>query len=431
MKWIIVLCTALVFTIFLAHAAQADELSVMKEELRTMQKALEAQTKKIEEMQKKIEALESESRSAIEDATSAEGEITALRDKIREPHRGDILSRKGAKFEIGGELEIEFVDTQRDEETDELEPHFQVDRLKLSPKVKFSEQNVSMKADIDVDTDGAELDEVYIKFSKLPLKSSLKIGLDDMFLKPDIKTERYPLSAIAFWRQEETGIFLKSKFYSPFYLNLSYCNGLELDDKKTGEDSSYKIIGVDKRNKDFSDQMELGIGLGSDLYFGTLGMLDVLGFYYLGELSNADIEFLNDKVSGYDSTESALYRYGINLDYNLEDFNLFLQFIRAKDGALNRYAWYIQPSYKFNLPWDWRYFNSHTLLARYGRLHLTDIDAVFTDPLTWDRGELTLAFMPEIYKNIKLKAEYTINTEKTGNGKVDNNEFLIQLELGF
>jgi hypothetical protein len=252
-----------------------------------------------------------------------------------------------------------------------------------------------------------------------------------MFLKPDIKTERYPLAATAFWRQEETGIFLKSRFYSPFYLNLSYCNGLELDDKKTGEDNSYKIIGVDKRNKDFSDQMELGLGLGADLYSGKFGMLDVLGFYFSGDLSDADIAFLNKKVSGYNSTESALYRYGINLDYSIEEFNLFLQFIRAEDGALNRYAWYIQPSCKFNLPWDWRYFNSHTLLVRYGRLHLMDIDEVFGDPLTWDRDELTLAFIPEIYKNIKLKAEYTINTEETGNGKIDNNEFLIQLELGF
>ena len=431
MKWIIVLYIALVFTVFLAHAAYADELSDMKEEIKAMRKVLEAQTKQIEAMQKKIEALESESTSTIEAATRAEGKITTLQDKIREPHRGGLLSRKGAKFEIGGELEIEFVDTQRDVETDEPKPHFQIDRLKLSPKVKFSEQNVSLKADIDIDTDGAELDEVYIKFSKLPLKSSLKIGLEDMFLKPDIKTERYPLAATAFWRQEETGIFLKSRFYSPFYLNLSYCNGLELDDKKTGEDNSYKIIGVDKRNKDFSDQMELVLGLGADLYLGKRGMLDVLGFYFSGDLSDADIAFLNKKVSGYNSTESALYRYGINLDYSIEEFNLFLQFIRAEDGALNRYAWYIQPSYKFNLPWDWRYFNSHTLLVRYGRLHLMDIDEVFGDPLTWDRDELTLAFIPEIYKNIKLKAEYTINTEETGNGKIDNNEFLIQLELGF
>jgi hypothetical protein len=46
------------------------------------------------------------------------------------------------------------------------------------------------------------------------------------------------LAAKAFWSQEELGIFLKSEFHKPFYLNLSYGNGLELDDKKIGEDDS-------------------------------------------------------------------------------------------------------------------------------------------------------------------------------------------------
>ena len=56
---------------------------------------------------------------------------------------------------------------------------------------------------------------------------------------------------------------------------------------------------------------------------------------------------------------------------------------------------------------------------------------MFPDPLTWDREELTLAVIAEIFKNLKLKTEYTVNTEETGNDEVDNNELVIQLELDF
>jgi hypothetical protein len=177
--------------------------------------------------------------------------------------------------------------------------------------------------------------------------------------------------------------------------------------------------------------MEAGIGLGIEMELGMAGKLDVQGFYYHGELSEADTKFLNKNLSGYDSDKDDQYRYGVNVDYTFQNFNLFFQYIKAGDGDLDRYAWYLQPSYDLHLPWGWNYFSSHTFLLRYGRLNLQDIEPVFSDSLTWDRQEITLAMISEIFNNLKLKAEYTIDDEDTGNGEVNNNELLIQLEMKF
>ena len=44
-------------------------------------------------------------------------------------------------------------------------------------------------------------------------------------------------------------------------------------------------------------------------------------------------------------------------------FGFFVgQFIDAKDGQLERYAWFVQPSYKFTLPFNFKYANDHRLL---------------------------------------------------------------------
>lgn len=54
-----------------------------------------------------------------------------------------------------------------------------------------------------------------------------------------------------------------------------------------------------------------------------------------------------------------------------------------------------------------------------------------TDSLTWDRNQITLAVIIDILKDSKLKLEYYINDEDIGGKDIDNNEFLMQLEIKF
>ena len=132
----------------------------------------------------------------------------------------------------------------------------------------------------------------------------------------------------------------------------------------------------------------------------------------------------------YTSNDDDQYRIGTNFNYILGNFNFLTQYINAEDGDLDRYAWFVQPSYKVKLPWDWKYCKAHDLLVRYGQYRV-DTTTAFSKPCTWDREELTFAVITDIVKNIQLKTEYSINDEDTGNGDVNNNELLMQLKVKF
>lgn len=152
-------------------------------------------------------------------------------------------------------------------------------------------------------------------------------------------------------------------------------------------------------------------------------------------MSGDDISFLKTNLPDYASNNNDQYRYGFNLDYSLGKANLFTQFIQAKDGALNRYAWYIQPAYKFSLAQAFhnhhlKYFYAIEPVFRYGILSV-DHDPIADSQLTRDREELTFAFITYIYKLIILKTEYSIDRIKNNAGAKDYGEFVAQLEVLF
>ncbi|MFH1783234.1 MAG: hypothetical protein ABH848_06425 [Candidatus Omnitrophota bacterium] len=395
--------------LFSASSLYADELSELKVQMKAMQKEMG-------KMQKKIEALEIQAPQA---AKEAEGKKYAISKEVLE------------KFELGGEIEIEFVDTQKDTSTGEAEPHFQLDKIRLEPELQITE-DIRFEADIDFDEDTADIDECYFMFQNLPSNSSLQIGKDDRFFKAEKYTERSPLAGTAFWKDEEWSLLLETE-HEPFYAAFAWSQGLELDLKEVGEDDSsdvYEMIQDDTRKSSYNGIREVSLGLGLKKELGDFGEIDILGWGLYNQLSSADISFLKSNLNSYTSDDDDQYRAGINLEYELGDFSLVAQYIDAQDGKLDRETWFIQPSCKVELPFGWKYCNGHRLLARYGRLDVDNAKS-FSTPAAWDREELTLAVITDIAENFKLKSEYTINEEDTGNGEVDNNELVMQLEYEF
>lgn len=427
-KAIVCLCVVVVLSFCFGQVAQADEIS----ELKAQMKAMEARhQKEIAELKARIETLEAERAARIETPKEMEERVIAIEERLKEPYEGGLLSFKGKNWEIGGELELEFVDTQDDTNIGEPEPHFQIDKFSLIPRVHFAE-DITLEADLYFQDSSARVDEAFVTFAKLPFNSELKVGLDDRFIMPKRMTERWPLAATAFWKDEEFGITWSTE-QEPFYGILTWSQGLEIDETDVGEDDSsgnYAMLHDDSRRSNYGGIKEVGVGLGLKQELGDLGEVDILGFGYFNELTDNDISTLKSDISSYTSNDDEQYRIGANFDYTLRNFNFFAQYIDAKDGDLDRYAWYVQPSYKVELPFGWKYCNDHTFLVRYGEYDV-DTTKAFGNPCTWGREELTFAVITEVAKNIKLKSEYTIDDEKTGDGEVDNDELVVQLELMF
>ncbi len=186
----------------------------------------------------------------------------------------------------------------------------------------------------------------------------------------------------------------------------------------------------DTRKSSYNGIKEVSGGLGFKSELGDGGKIDIMAWGLYNQLSEGDVETLQDALSGYTSEDDRQSRVGLNLEYSLADFNLVAQYIEARDGDLDRKAWFVQPSYLIRLPSNRQYWKEHRLLVRYGQLNV-DHTKAFDDPASWDRDEWTLAVISNIVENFSLKTEYTIDDEDTGDREIDNNELLLQLEYEF
>ncbi|MDD4294125.1 MAG: hypothetical protein PHP69_01265 [Candidatus Omnitrophica bacterium] len=420
---------------FLLQLVYSDDLSELKNQLKDMQGQIKLQAElinnqsvKIESMRKKIEELESADNSSKETAPYIEERVVLLENKVSDFSKNEFLSLRGMKWQIGGEVELEFVKTKNHASINEDGAHFQLDKVVLSPKVNFTE-DIFFYGNFEFYSDSSSVESAYLQFDNLPGDSFAQVGIKKRFMEPDRKTERYPLAGNAFWRDQTAGIFLGGDL-EPFYWRFSYTNGYELQEKSATEDASLKIFHDDLRTAEYSDLGEAGIGLGIKKDLGAAGKFDILGFSYFSELSPEDETFLESKISGYGSDDKKQYRYGANLSYSIKGLNLLVETIKAKDGDLDRSAWFVQPSYKIKFP-DRKFFTAIEPLFRYGRLNV-DTQAVSGNSLTWDRQEFTFALIADVYKNIKLKTEYTIDKTDEGlDGKKSYGEFVSQLEIKF
>lgn len=201
---------------------------------------------------------------------TVEERLKTLEKEQKELKDRGLLSLKDKRFKLGGELELEFVATERSkntlaDETDRPEGHFQLDKFDLMPRANLTD-DIYLEALLLFKTDTTKIFEVYAHFSNLPLNSFLRAGIDDRFIKPNRKTEGHPLLGTAFWRGDDLGIFMGDEF-SNFYWRLSLTQGWKLSSKQPFEDASYKLI---YETQDFKGDhnIEKAFGLGTDFKLG-------------------------------------------------------------------------------------------------------------------------------------------------------------------
>jgi cell division protein FtsB len=422
-KIVISLVLMLAFSFGFILPVQADEISDLKAQIKAMQQQMQA-------MQEKLQQLDRKGKSRTDRPEGLEERVAALEEKSKEAYQGGFASIKGAQFELGGELEMEFVATDRDTQTSKPNPHFQIDTFYLYPKVTFADYDLVLKGDIAFKTNDAFIEELYAKFSGLPANSWIEVGLNDMFIANiDRKTEAEILVETAFYRSDDMGVTLGGEPLDWLYWRTSITNGLKLGTKGPGEDGGYTMLHDARNTSDASKNLMLGVGLGAKSQLGDFGKIDVLPFYYHGSLSDADVAVLQG-VNGYGtSAEDEKTRYGANVRYDIGNFTLIGQYIKGEDGRLDRTGWFVQPSYKIEVP-GWNKFNAYEFVYRYNDLDV-DLTNDPTDSLTWDRQQHIIALITDVYKNVKLKTEYFVNDEDTGAADVNNDEILVQLEIKF
>ena len=384
--------------------------------------------------------------------------------------KSGMLQLKSNWFSFGAEFEGELLVPQGDNDlsfdSSEGVSHdnrdmtkFRVDKLTLIPQI-FIKDILSFYGEIQAYTDRNTADTTVLREAhltlQLPWNLFLKFGIEDRLLSPEFSalneaegankrlTEAYPINGTAFWEDEDLGFIFGGDH--PIQSNLllfwkaSVTNGLSVDDEEITRNQIYPILHDDRHvqslNVDLTAQKELGLGLGIRHHVSENFQWSFFGFGFANKLQVRDITFLQAVITGYTSASDTNNMGGANVDIGLFGFNLFSQYVYARDGQISRDGFYVQPSYYHSFGTERRFLSGARLLYRYNWLDVRTrslADNIAGSPFTWDRETHTAALNIHIHQYVTLRNEFHLNLEQTGGnpGRVSNNEFLTQLEIRF
>jgi hypothetical protein len=349
----------------------------------------------------------------------------------KQSSKGWLPSRKGFSFSLSGELELEYVDSESNNDAGNTPyGHFQVDKFTLLPLIKIDE-DITFGSLLLFKSSSARVDEVYIKFNKLVYDSQFKIGADDRITNewPKRRTEAFALIDSAFARDDEMGVTWSRSRSNDFFWSVTLSNGYKLGKSSASEDKSYKFLHDDRQTSDANQNKTVGLGIGWNLNNKKSNRLGIMLYGYSGKLSDDDLTIIQS-IAGYGaSNDKSNYRYGFALNATAGNWNYGAKNIIARDGVLNRDGWYVQAGHTFKFSGS-NYLRSVEPFIRYGEMNVDLINDV-SDSLTWDRSMTTFAVLLSIRNNFKIKIEYYLNGEQTGAGEVDNDETVIQFEAKF
>jgi hypothetical protein len=405
-----------------------DVIESLKNRLDQLEDKEKPSAKKEEKEPKKKDAQE-ESKQV----TTKESNNNTVEKETVEPW---LPSLKGETFSLGGRLQAEYFKRESDNRFQSAIQNndggtFHIDEVRLYLDADFKNK-ISFHSAVDFQDNGSGLVEAYFEAEDLPLNSSIMLGMQPRFFRPSRYTESFPLTGIAFWRSRDLGVTVTST-YEPVTAYFSVLNGVELDPQEIGEDKSAYIIGDNDSGIDLNGNKEISAGIGLEHDFNEFGKVEVIGFGVVGELSNDDVFFLQTNIPGYGfSNDDTKYFTGVNLDYSIDEWDLFAQYITGEDGNIERSSWYTELSYKFTID-GFRYLNSIRPLVRYGVLDISKSPQPFVrnGSLLWDRRQWLFGVVSEIVDHVNFRFEYMLNEEDTGGPSVNNDEFLFQMEIEF
>ena len=359
----------------------------------------------------------------------------------------------GVKIELSGEVEMEFIDVEgkggagnREGFLKKIEtrsPHTRIDKAVLDFKVIYS-PTISYRFSLRFNDNRAYADKHYLLYKKNDLRFELGKNRPAVALKRE--TEGYPLIGTAYWkgRQYHIDISRKQSIFE-YGASLALKRPLGYDDAV--EDKSFRMLVYDDNEKVDGQTFEVGFRAGLNL-----DMLKVQSWYYTGKLIDDedwkkrlhyDFDYYAtlepDNVLSKDANIDHSW-YGGRAELNMFNTLLRGEFIGSVDGYLKRNGFYGEASSNVQ--------DDLLILLRYGELRIDpggkDFFPQLKDPQTWDRKLLTLASIYNITSYSKLKVEYYLLDEVTGDRKEDaskegrdyqpnvkDNQLLIQFELSF
>ena len=371
----------------------------------------------------------------------------------------------GVKIDISGEVEMEFIDVEGKGGTANREalrqevytrsPHTRIDKAVLDFKVYYTE-NITYRLSFNFNDNKGYADKYYLKYKNG--NTQIKIGKDRPAVALKRITEGYPLIGTAYWKGREYQVDWQQTF-DMFTLGstISLKRPLGYDD--AAEDKSFRMLVYD--DTDVIDGQTIEYGLRAST---SLGNLNFMGWYYTGKLiDDADwkgrLHFDFDYYPESNTVQSAdanidHYWLGGRADYTIFNTNFRGEYIKSKDGFLLRNGFYSEVSRNLELPF---LDNSIRLLGRYGELNndeqmIENQDGIIfdsflpllKDPHTWDRNMITLAAIYNLTDYAKIKIEYYMIDEDTGDTQeaadsgdrdyqpnIKDNQLLVQFELSF
>ena len=380
---------------------------------------------------------------------------------------GNIVVPSGITIEISGEAEIEFINVEGNggaqyeedflKKIETRSPYTQIDKTVLNLKLLYTE-HLSYNFNLRFDDEGAYADKHFLKYEKNNFRIELGKNRPRVALKR--KTEGYPLIGTSYWKGRQYQFDVEQKILSSSIgASIALKRPLGYDD--AAEDKSFRMLVYDDTEKLDGQTIEYGLR-GSH----KMKLFKVEGWYYTGKLIDDEdwkkrlhydfdyyAELEADTVLSKDANINH-YWLGGRAELSLLGILYRFEYIYSKDGYLPRDGYYGEISSYFKLP---ILPNRFFILGRYGSLRIDSNRKAFPlswsednnlallkDPQTWDRTMTTLALAYDITTYAKLKFEYYVLDEDTGDTKiiadlqnrryqpsVDDNQFLLQLELNF
>ena len=378
----------------------------------------------------------------------------------------------GVGIEVSGEVEVEFIDVEgrggaqyRDEfiqKVDYRSPFVEIDKTVLDFKLLYTD-NLTYNFSLRFDDDGAYADKHFLNYKKE--NSKLEFGKNRPLIALKRKTEGYPLIGTAYWKGRQYHLDYEKRFSSSsFGASIALKRLIGYD--AAAEDKSFEMMVYDDTKKIDGQTIEFGFR-GEK----TLNPLKIQGWYYFGKLVDdeewkarlhydfdyyANIE--NDQVLSQDAYVGHFW-YGGRAELTLGRILSRAEYIYSEDGFLPRNGYYLETSTTF----DYLSLENIFVLFRLGELKIDPMRQtdsflnpyrnrydksllenddednerfypLLKDPQTWNRTLLTFALGYDLTSYAKLKLEYYILDEETGDNtqpSVNDDQMLVQLKFNF